>query len=168
MDRKTFLVRLEGEHRGNWCSITEHSKGFVYVLGFEKEEVGWLIEHLTKAIEMKSHLRFNRKYRGKFSVHLMEVCFNNHERFIRISEFATIRKPTLLVIPESKKGRGWENLKSTLSSMPMVPPSNADEKRRQYRVERFIHNHVGPLYWSFANVVRDEGPRRGGLVPIRR
>ena len=120
VDRKTFLVRLEGEHEGNWWSITEHSRGSIYVLGFEKEEVGWLIEHLTKAIEMKSYLGFKRKYRGKFCVHLMEVCFNNHGRFIRISEFATNRKPTFLVIPEGEKGRGWENLKNALSSLPMV------------------------------------------------
>ena len=168
MERKTFLVRLEGEHGGNWCSITEHNRGFVYVLGFEKEEVGWLIEHLTKAIEMKSHLGFNRKFRGKVCVHLLKVCFNNHKRFIRILEFATNIKPIFLVIPEGEKGRGWENLKSALSSMSVVPPSNAFEKRRQYRVERVIHNHVGPLYRSFANVVRDEGPRRGGLVPFGR
>ena len=168
MDRKTFLVRLEGEHRGNWCSITEHSRGFVYVLGFEKDEVGWLIEHLTKAIELKSYMGFSRKYRGKFCIHLMEVCFNNHKRFIRILEFATNRKSTFLVIPEGEEGRGWENLKSTLSSMLMVPFSNADEKGRQNRVERSIHNHMGPLYRSFANVVRDEGPRRGGLVLVGR
>ena len=168
MERKTFLVRLEGEHGGNWCSIKEHSKGSVYVLGFEKEEVRWLIEHLTKAIEMKSNLGFNRKFRGKFCVHLLEVCFNNHGRFIRISEFATNRKPIFLVIPEGEKGRGWEILKSALSSMSVVPLSNAFEKRRQYRVERVIHNHVGPLYRSFANVVRDKGQRRGGLVLVGR
>ena len=85
VERKTFLVRWESEHGGNWCSITEHNRGYVYALGFEKEEVGWLIELLTKAIELKSHLGFNRKYRGKSCVHLMEVCFNNHGRFIRIS-----------------------------------------------------------------------------------
>ncbi|RVX11607.1 hypothetical protein CK203_015798 [Vitis vinifera] len=113
---------------------------------FKKEEVGWLIELLTKAIELKSHLGFNRKYRGKSCVHLMEVCFNNHGRFIRISEFATNRKPTFLVIAEGEKGKGWENLKSTLSSLSVVPPLNAYEKGRQYRVERFNHNHVGPLY----------------------
>ncbi|RVW19586.1 hypothetical protein CK203_115950 [Vitis vinifera] len=117
---------------------------------------------------MKSHLGFNRKFRGKVCVHLLKVCFNNHKRFIRILEFATNIKPIFLVIPEGEKGRGWENLKSALSSMSVVPPSNAFEKRRQYRVERVIHNHVGPLYRSFANVVRDEGPRRGGLVPFGR
>ena len=106
MERKTLLVRLEGEHGGNWCSITEHSRGSVFVLGFEKDEVGWMIEHLTKVIEMKSHLGFNRKYKGKFCVHLMEVGFNNHGRFIRISEFATNRKSTFLVIPKGEKGRG--------------------------------------------------------------
>ena len=127
-----------------------------------------MIEHLTKAIEMKSHLGFNRKYRGKFHVHLMEVGFNNHSRFIRILEFATSRKSTFLVILEGEKGRGWENLKNALSSMLVVPPLNAVEKGRQYKVKKSIHNHVGPLYRSFANVVNDEGPRRGGLVSIGR
>ena len=73
MKRKTFLVRLEGESGGKWCSLTEHSRGSVFALGFEKEEVGWLIEHLTKAIELKSYMGFNRKYKGKSCVHLMEV-----------------------------------------------------------------------------------------------
>ncbi|RVW72656.1 hypothetical protein CK203_056571 [Vitis vinifera] len=49
----------------------EHSKGSVYVLGFEKEEVRWLIEHLTKAIEMKSNLGFNRKFRENF----VSICW---------------------------------------------------------------------------------------------
>ena len=50
----------------------------------------------------------------------------------------------------------------------MVPSLNIDEKGRQCREESFIHKHVGPLYRSFTNVVREEGPRRGGLVPIGR
>ena len=40
MERKTFLVRCEGEFNGTWCSITKHSKGSVFALGLEKEEVG--------------------------------------------------------------------------------------------------------------------------------
>ena len=127
-----------------------------------------MIEQLTKAIELKSHLGFNKKYRGKFCVHLLEVSFNNHGRFIRISKFATNRKPTFLVIPEGEKGRGWENLKSALASLSVVPPSNVSGNGRHYREVRFTYNHVGPLYRSFANVVRDEGPRRGGLVPVGR
>ena len=168
VERKTFLVRLEGEHGGNWCLITEHSKGSVFVLGFEKDAVGWMIEHLTKAIEMKSHLGFNKKFRGKCCVHLMEVGFNNHGRFIRISDFATNRKSSFLIIPKDEKGRGWENIKSPLSSMLVVPPSNAIEKGRQYRGERFSHNHMGPLHRSFAIVVSGEGPRGGGLILVRR
>ncbi|RVW71707.1 hypothetical protein CK203_057088 [Vitis vinifera] len=136
VERKTFLVRFEGEFGGIWCSLTEHSRGFVFTLGFEKEEAGWLIEHLTKAIELKSYMGFNRKYRGKSRVHLMEVCFNNHGRFIRLLEFASNRKSTFL--------------------------------GRQCRDESINHKHVGPLYWSFANLVREEGPRRGGLVPVGR
>ena len=51
----------------------------------------------------------------------MEVCFNNHGRFIRLSKFASNRKSTFLVIPEGEKGRGWEKVKSALSSMLVVP-----------------------------------------------
>ncbi|RVW57721.1 hypothetical protein CK203_111686 [Vitis vinifera] len=96
VERKTFLVNFEGESGGKWCSLTEHNRGSVSTLGFEKEE----------------------------------VCFNNHGRFIRLSEFASNRKSTFLVIPEGEKGRGWEK--------------------------------------SFANVIREEGSRRGGLVPVGR
>ena len=168
MERKTFSVRLEGEHGGTWCSITEHSRGSTFVLGFEKEAVGWMIEHLTKAIEMKGHLGFNRKFRGKCCAHLMEVGFNDHGRFIRISEFATKRKYSYLIIPEGEEGRGWENIKRPLSSMLVVLSSNAVEKGRQYRGESFSQSHVGPLHRSFAKVVSGEGPRGGGLVPIGR
>ena len=168
VERKTFLVRFEGESGGKWCSLTKHSRDSVFALGFEKEEVGWLIEHLTKAIEMKSYMGFNRKCRGKSRVHLMEVCFNSHGRFIRLLEFAPNRKSTFLVIPEEDKGRGWELLKNALSSMLVVPSSSIVEKERQCREEMNFHKVVGPLYRSFANVVREEEPRREGLVPIGR
>ncbi|RVW29042.1 hypothetical protein CK203_088904 [Vitis vinifera] len=69
-----------------------------------------------KGHQLKSNMGFN-KIQRKSRVHLMEVCFNNHGRFIRLSEFAPNRKSTFL---------------------------------------------------SFANVVREEGPRRGGLVPVGR
>ncbi|RVW89298.1 hypothetical protein CK203_032615 [Vitis vinifera] len=42
---------------------------------------------------------------GKCRAHLLEVGFNNHGRFIRILEFATNRKPSVLIIPEGDKGR---------------------------------------------------------------
>ena len=127
-----------------------------------------MIEHLRKAIKLKSNMGFNRKYREKSRVHLMEVCFNNHGRFIRLSEFAPNRKSTFLVIPEGEKGRGWEQIKNVMSSMLVVPSSSIVEKGRQCREERTFHKHVGPLCRSFANVVREEGPRREGLVPVGR
>ena len=124
MEKKTILVRFECEASGKWCSLTEHSRGFVFALGFEKEEVGWLMEHLMKTNEMKNHMDFNRKFKGKTRVQLLEVCFNNHGRFIRLSEFASNKKSTFLVILEGENGRGWEHLKIVLSSMLVVPSSS--------------------------------------------
>ena len=92
-----------------------------------------MVEYLTKAISLKSHMGFNRKFKGKCRVHLLEVGFNNHGRFIRISEFATNRKSSVLIIPEGDKGRGWENIKKALSSMLVVPYPNAVVKGRNIR-----------------------------------
>ena len=36
------------------------------------------------------------------------------------------------------------------------------------RKEGTFHRHASPLYWSFANVVREERPRKYGLVPVER
>ncbi|RVW75033.1 hypothetical protein CK203_053701 [Vitis vinifera] len=142
VERKTFLIRLEGEQGGEWCSITEISRGSVFALGFEKEAVEW--------------------------VHLMEVGFNNHGRFIRISEYDTNRKPSVLIIPEGDKGRGWENIKHALSSLLVAHYLNVIEKGRNIREESWPHNYEGSMHRSYAKVVSDEGPRGGGLVPIGR
>ncbi|RVX07516.1 hypothetical protein CK203_025219 [Vitis vinifera] len=128
----------------------------------------WLIEQLTKAIKMKIFMGFNRKFRGKTRVHLLEVSFNVHGRFIRLSKFTSNRKSTFLVIPEGDNGRGWELLKSVLYSMLVVPSSSFDENGSQSREGRILHKNIGPLQRSYANVVRDEGPRKGGLVPVGR
>ncbi|RVX05132.1 hypothetical protein CK203_020190 [Vitis vinifera] len=168
IERKTFLIRLEGDQGGEWCSMTEISRGSVFALGFEKEAVGWLVEYLKKAIALKSHMGFNKKFRGKCRAHLLEVGFNNHGRFIRISEFATNRKPSVLIIPEGDKGRGWESLKKALDTMLVVPYPYAEEKGRNLRGESWPHYKVGSMHRSYAKTVSDEGPRGGGLVPVGR
>ncbi|RVW93508.1 hypothetical protein CK203_035094 [Vitis vinifera] len=89
VERKTFWVSFEGGIGGRWCSITEHSKGFAFVLG----------------------LRRKRKFRGKNSVHLLEVGFNEH-------------------------GRGWKLLKEALYSMLVVPSSGFDDKVKKDRERR--------------------------------
>ena len=117
-----------------------------------------MIEHLTKAIELKSYMGFNKKYGGKSNVHLMEVCFNNYGRFIRLSEFTSNRKSTFLVIFREGQGIG-ANKKYVVFNVGVLF-SNIDEKGRQCREERFNHKHVGHLYLSFANVVREKESRR--------
>ena len=52
-------VRLVGlEEIGSWLS--EFSRGAVFLLGFEKKEVGWLHEHLGKPVELESFLALTK------------------------------------------------------------------------------------------------------------
>ncbi|KAL6343063.1 hypothetical protein AAG906_017875 [Vitis piasezkii] len=83
--------------------LTLRSRGFVVSVGFGKEELDWLTEHLKKAVELEDTRGFTRKFRGENKIHLMEICFNNKGRFMKITEIATRRKPLLLVIPEGVK-----------------------------------------------------------------
>ena len=89
---------------------------------------------------------FYRKYRGKSKLHLMEVCFNNYGRFIRLLEFASKRKSTFLVILKGEQGKGWKQLKNALSSMLVVPSSNIAQKESQCRDESIKYKNVGHLY----------------------
>ena len=52
--------------------------------------------------------------------------------------------------------------------MLVVPSSNIVENERQCRDESIKYKHMDSMHRSFVSVVKEEGPRRGGLVPIRR
>ena len=77
----------------------------------------WLTKHLKKAVELEASRGFIRKIRGKNKIHLMEICFNNRGRFMKITEIATRRKPLLIVILEGVKGNGWEVLRKAILSV---------------------------------------------------
>ncbi|RVW19152.1 hypothetical protein CK203_095171 [Vitis vinifera] len=70
---KANEVKFEGSNEGTWESVTERSRGFVVLVGFGKEELDWLIEHLKKVVELEASRGFIRKTK----THLMEICFNN-------------------------------------------------------------------------------------------
>ena len=102
--------------------MSELHRGAIFSLSFENKEVRWLLKHLGKDIELECCMGFNKKYRGKTRVHILEVSFNNCGRFLRISEFASHRKMTLLIIPKGEKGKDWDKLKQVILSLMEVPP----------------------------------------------
>ncbi|RVW28595.1 hypothetical protein CK203_094817 [Vitis vinifera] len=51
-------VKFEGPNGGTWVSVTERSRGFVVSIGFGKEELDWLTEHLKKAVELEDSRGF--------------------------------------------------------------------------------------------------------------
>lgn len=86
-------------------------------MGLEKEEMDWLSKQLKKVVELAVSMGFIWKFRDKVRTHLLETCFNNKERFIKISKFVTNRKISILVVPEGIKSGGWETLRKVISSV---------------------------------------------------
>ncbi|RVW44201.1 hypothetical protein CK203_089450 [Vitis vinifera] len=89
-------------------------------LGFEKEEVGWLIEHLMKAMEMKNAHGFQTEIKRKTRVHLMEVCFNNHGRFIRLSRVRFQEKVNFSGTSEENNGAVRDGDRDRLANVETV------------------------------------------------
>ncbi|RVW15101.1 hypothetical protein CK203_083364 [Vitis vinifera] len=132
VEKKSSQVKFEGSNGGTWVSVTERSRGFVVSVGFGREEVDWLTEHLKKAVELENTRGFTRKFRGENKIHLMEICFNNRGRFMKITEIATRRKPLLLVIPEGVKGNGWEVLRRAILSVQDYSDQVGEELKKTF------------------------------------
>ncbi|RVW30349.1 hypothetical protein CK203_103735 [Vitis vinifera] len=58
VEKKYFQVEFEGLNGGTWVSVTERSRGFVVSIGFDMEELVWLMEHLKKAVEVEASRGF--------------------------------------------------------------------------------------------------------------
>ncbi|RVW27819.1 hypothetical protein CK203_107069 [Vitis vinifera] len=148
-----------------WISITERSRGFVVSLGFGEEELDWLLEHLKKAVELEASRGFIRKMRGKTRTHLMEICFNSKGRYMKIIEIVAKRKPLVLVVLEGVKGCGWENLRKAISSvqdLSVQAERASKEKFKKPQVSKGMYRGGR----SYADVVAEEGPRNGALMPV--
>ncbi|RVW69993.1 hypothetical protein CK203_052727 [Vitis vinifera] len=163
VEKKSFQVKFERSNGGTWVSVTERSRGFVVSVGFGREEVDWLTEHLKKAVELENTRGFTRKFRGENKIHLMEICFNNRGRFMKITEIAIRRKPLLLVIPEGVKGGGWEVLRRAILSVQDYSDQVGEELKKMFGNNQMSNSiyRGGRLY---AEVVAEDGIRSG--VPL--
>ncbi|RVW47848.1 hypothetical protein CK203_092925 [Vitis vinifera] len=161
VEKKYFQVEFEGLNGGTWVSVTERSRDFVVSIGFDMEELDWLMEHLKKAVEVEASRGFVRKIRGKTKTLLMEICFNNRGRFMKITEFVTKRKPLVLVVPEGVKGKGWEDLRKAILSVQEYYERDggaSKEKNGDIRMNRDTFRGGR----SYAEVVAEAGLRTGG------
>ena len=137
------------------------------MLGFGKEELDWLLEHLKKAVELEASRGFIRKMRGKTRTHLMEICFNSRGRFMKITEIVTKRKPLVLVVPEGVKGNGWETLRKTISSVQDLSDQAVRASKEMFK-ESQVSKGMYKGGWSYADVVAEERPRNRALMSWKR
>lgn len=167
VEKKTFKVKFVGSHGGTWITITKRSRDRVLLVGLEKEEMDWLSKQLKKVVGLAVSMGFIWKFRDKLRTHLLETCFNNRERFIKISEFVTNRKISILVVPEGIKSGGWETLRKVISSVVestfhIVSVLKEVIAKKQVCIKYYRGNR------SYADVVVEEGPRKGGLLLVGR
>ena len=161
VEKKSFQVKFEGSNGGTWVSVTERSRGFVVLVGFGKEELDWLTEHLKKVVELEASRGFIRKTK----THLMEICFNNRGRFMKITKIVTKRKPLILAVPEGVKGNGWEDLRKAIFSVQEYSDQAGGASKEMFgdtQMSKGIYRGCR----SYAEVVAEDGPRNGALLSV--
>ena len=137
-------------------------------MGFEKEEIKWLLDRSQKASKVERSLGLNQKFDGRTRAHLLEVLVNPSGRCLQIAKFMTSRKTTFVVIPKGQKNKGWMAMGEAIAVV-MFFPSQCVEYRGFKKVVSEEDKLVSvPLRRSFASVVVGEGSRKQGIEPFRR
>ncbi|RVX05716.1 hypothetical protein CK203_027327 [Vitis vinifera] len=139
VEKKSFQVKFEGLTGGTWVSITERSRGFVVSIGFDMEELDWLMEHLKKAVEREVHENYT-------------ICYKK-ETFISCH-------------PEGVKGKGWEDLrKAILSVQEYSKRDGGASKEKNGDIRMNGDTFRGGR--SYAEVVAEASLRTGGRAIAR-
>ena len=84
---------------------------------------------------------------------------------MKITEFVTKRKPLILVVLEGVKGNRWEAFRKAISSVQDL----SDQAVRASKETIEVSQASKGIYrgcWSYADVVAEEGPRNGALLPV--
>ena len=116
---------------------------------------------MKKGRDLKAHLGFNRKYRGKTKTHLLETCFNEKGRFIKIMEFATNQKTSLVVVPEGEE-EGWKALLEAFFSVQSLSTNNQNKASKVPQSREVLSRGSR----TFAKILVEGGPRRGALMSV--
>ncbi|RVW40491.1 hypothetical protein CK203_092340 [Vitis vinifera] len=86
-------------------------------------------------------------------------------RFMKITEFVTKRKTLILVVLEGVKGNGWEALRKAIS----LVQDFSDQVVRALK-ETIEDSQVSKGIYrgcrSYADVVAEEEPKNGALLPV--
>ena len=86
---------------------------------------------------------------------------------MKITEFVTKRKPLVLVIPEGVKGNGWEALRKVISSIQDLS-NQAVRASKEMIKDSQVSKGIYREGRSYADVVAEEGPRNGALLPVEK
>ncbi|RVW22715.1 hypothetical protein CK203_103820 [Vitis vinifera] len=133
------VVKFEA-NGGTWISITKRSRGFVVSVGFGKEELEWLSEHLKKVVELEASRGFIQKIRSKTRTHLMEICFNSRGQWVGSPKEGDFFSARFFY----QAGRV------------------SKETIEDFQVSKGIYRGCQ----SYADMVAEEGPRNGALLSI--
>ena len=165
VEKKSFQVKFEGFEWGNLDISNRKEPRFCCLSRIWKRGVGLVDGAFEESRGVGASRGFIRKIRGKTRTHLMEICFNNRGRYMKITEIVTKRKPLILVVSEGVKGNEWEDLRKAISSVQDYSDQVGGALKETFR-DAHVSKGIYRGCQSYAEVVAEDGPRNGGLLSV--
>jgi hypothetical protein len=115
VESKDFeLVVIGGETE---VHLREICRGILRSILLDRDEVAWLVSIFEDLVVVEDFRVFWNQAQARFPWIIAQRCFNRHDGFLMVKEHYGGRKRGAVLIPEGRRGKGWDLFGSALRSV---------------------------------------------------
>jgi hypothetical protein len=145
------LVVAGGE---TWVRFRENCKEKMRSIFLERDEIAWLVRIFEELVIVDDSRVFWNQASLGFPRVIAQRCFNRHGSFLLVEEYAGSRKSGVVLVPEGRRGEGWDLFGSALRCVNEYLRDGGS--RVDARLE--VQSQALRGRRSFAEVLKNTGP----------
>jgi hypothetical protein len=112
VESKFFELVVVGDETG--VRLRENCKGKLRSILLDRDEIEWLVRIFEELVDVEDSQVFWDQGRPGFPRVIVQRCFNRHESFLLVEEYDGRKKSRVVLVPEGRRGEGWDIFGSAL------------------------------------------------------
>jgi hypothetical protein len=133
VESKHFVLDVKGGSSG--LNISETCRGVTRSILLGRKNSFWLLDTVVELLSANNSSAFWRKSRDFPGIYAQR-CVNKHGRFLTIEDYGDGRRRGVILVPEGRKGEGWEafrlELLSAVNYMKKVSNGVAAQSKKKH------------------------------------
>jgi hypothetical protein len=115
VESKEFELVIVGGETG--VRLREICRGRLRSILMDRDEIAWLVRIFEELVEVEDSRVFWNQALAGFPRIIAQRCFNRHGGFLTIEEYNGGRRRDAVLVPEGRRGKGWDLFGSALQSV---------------------------------------------------